>query len=408
MIHIQNARTPTGERFDLEIHSDEDQIIDASSLIVLPGLVDPHVHFRTPGLEYKENWLTAAKASICGGYTTVFDMPNTLPPTITAKLLAEKKQLIDSQLKEIGIPLRYELFFGADKHHLSEINTVKNAVIGIKVFMGCSTGNLLMDDDESLHAVFAIASTQNMLIAVHAEDEKLMRERAGHYSGDIMPYNVHSKIRNEEVAARAVEKAISLARIYSTKLYILHVSTQDEIELIKAAKQERMAVYAETTPHHLFLDDSAYQQWNGKAVMNPPLRAKHHQAALFEAIHEGYIDTIGSDHAPHTVGEKNKPYGACPSGVPGIETTLPLLLNAHYENKLLLHEIISLTSKRAQEIFSLPYTEDVVLVDLEKEFIVNDEQLKTKCGWSPFSGRSLHGSPIYTVIKGKFFDLAKL
>jgi len=404
MIKIENARTATGERVDLEIQTDEQRVINAEHLTFLPALIDPHVHFRTPGLEHKEDWRTAAKASIRGGYTTVFDMPNTLPPTITEKLLQEKKQIINKQLQEIGIPLRYQLFFGADKHHLTELHKTKNEAIGIKVFMGCSTGNLVIDDDESLHAVFAIAATQNMLVAVHAEDEELMRERANNYKGP-QPYDIHSVIRNEEVAARAVEKAIFLAKLYGTKLYLLHVSTEDEINLIRQAKQERLAVYAETTPHHLFLNNSYYEQWQGKVVMNPPLRAKHHQEALFAAIHDDIIDTIGSDHAPHTLDEKNKRYGECPAGVPGIETALPLLLNAHFEDKLFLHEIVSLTSKRAQEIFNLPVNDDFVLVDLNKEKMVTDADLKTKCGWSPFAGRKLRGWPVYTVLKNRLYDL---
>lgn len=404
MIKIQNARTPTGERVDIEIASAEERIIHADHLTCLPALIDPHVHFRTPGHEYKEDWHTGAQAAIHGGYSTVFDMPNTLPATITADLLNQKKALIDSQLKEIGIPLRYQLFFGADKNHLTELHKVKNQVVGIKVFMGCSTGNLVIDDDESLHAVFAIAATQNMLVAVHAEDEHLMRHNAELYNGQ-QPYTVHSKIRNEEVAAKAVDKAITLARLYGTKLYILHVSSADELALIRQAKEERLAVYAETTPHHLFLDDSSYLQWGGKVVMNPPLRAKQHRYALLEAIHNGVIDTIGSDHAPHTVDEKSKPYGKCPCGVPGIETTLPLLLNAYHEEQLFLHEIVSLTSKRAQEIFSIEPNADVVLVDLEKTKTVVDQQLKTKCGWSPFAGRTLRGWPVYTVVKGHLFDL---
>ncbi len=407
MIEIRNARTPTGERFDLDIPSKESRVIDANHLTVLPGLIDPHVHFRTPGLEHKEDWRTASRAAIQGGYTTVFDMPNTLPPTITAELLYEKKKIIDTQLQEAGIPLRYQLFFGADKNHFTEIAAVKNEVVGIKVFMGCSTGNLVIDDDNSLHAIFAIAATQNMLVAVHAEDECLMKERALQYPLPA-PYEVHSQIRNEEVAARAVEKAISLARLYSTRLYILHVSTEEEIKLIKQAKADRLAVYAETTPHHLFLNDSYYEKWGGKVVMNPPLRAKRHQYALIEAIHNGIIDTVGSDHAPHTLDEKNRLYGACPAGVPGIETALPLLLNAYNEGILRLHEIVALTSKRAQEIFNLSPTEDIVLVDLEKQKTVADQNLKTKCGWSPFNGRNLFGWPVYTVLKNRLYDLDNL
>jgi dihydroorotase len=410
MIQIRNAQTVDGKEINHEIASNENSIINAAGLTLFPGLIDPHVHFRTPGMEHKENWRTAAQAAIYGGYTTVFDMPNTIPPIVTAELLHEKKTLIDQQLQEIGIPLRYQLFFGADKNHLNEIPKVKNAIVGIKVFMGCSTGNLVIDDDESLHAVFALAAKENLLVAVHAEDEELMRERKALLlrNNSTQSYSIHSQIRNPEVAARAVEKAISLVKQYGTRLYILHTSTIDELALIKQAKQQNLPVYAEVCPHHLFLNESAYAQWCGKAVMNPPLRAEQHQAALFQAIHDGVIDTVGSDHAPHTLGEKDQPYGCCPSGVPGIETTLPLLLNTHHQGLLSLTEIINLTSLHAQKIFNLEINDDVVLVDLNKQKTVTDQQLKTKCGWSPYTGRTLRGWPVYTILNGKIFELKNM
>jgi len=407
MIHIRNVQTIAGTRKDLTIPSKQTIDINAEQLTLLPALIDPHVHFRTPGLEHKEDWRTAAKASICGGYTTVFDMPNTLPPTITAELLKEKKQLIDKQLAEADIPLRYQLFFGADKQHLHEIPKVKHQVIGIKVFMGCSTGNLVIDDDESLHAVFSMAAALDMLVAVHAEDEHMMQQRKAEYSSETN-YNVHSKIRSPEVAAHAVAKAIELTRTYKTRLYILHVSTADEINLIKAAKAEGLPVYAETTPHHLFINDSAYAQWGGKVVMNPPIRPSQHQEALFAAIRDNIIDTLGTDHAPHTPAEKALPYGKCPSGVPGIETALPLLLNAHHEGFLSLEQIVALTSTRARAIFHLSVNDDVVLVDLNKQLTVSDQQLKTKCAWSPFTGRTLTGWPVYTLLRDRLFDLSKI
>lgn len=380
---------------------------EKNKLLKLPGLIDPHVHFRTPGLEYKEDWKTAAIASIKGGYTTVFDMPNTIPPTVTEIALLEKKSLIDKQLKEVGIPLRYYLFFGADKNHLNEIKKIKNQAIGIKVFMGCSTGGLVIDDDESLHAIFKIAAKENILVAVHAEDEQRLKENAKKFSGT-QSYSMHSKIRDESAAELAVEKAIQLVRLYGTRLYILHVSTYQEIDLITQAKKEELPVFAETTPHHLFLNTSDYQNLKGKAVMNPPLRTFEHQKALFSAIKSGIIDTIGSDHAPHTTEEKGKPYGACPSGVPGIETTLPLLLEAYHQNLLSLDNILDLTSRRAKKIFNLPdHPDDYVLVDLFLSKRVEDKDLSTKCKWSPFAGRLLRGWPVTTVLKGHIYDLSK-
>lgn len=408
MIQINNIQTIDNKRKNLSIKSKQEISISASKLLLLPGLIDPHVHFRTPGLEYKEDWKTAAKASIKGGYTTVFDMPNTLPPTTTQIALEEKKMLIDKQLKEVKIPLRYHLFFGADKYHLDEIKKVKDQVIGIKVFMGCSTGGLVIDDDESLHTIFKIAAEENMLVAVHAEDEDRLKQNARKFTGP-QHYSIHSKMRDEIAAILAVKKAIQLVRLYGTRLYILHTSTCQEIDLITKAKEEGLPVFAETTPHHLFLNLTDYESLKGKAVMNPPLRATEHQVALFKAIKLGIIDTIGSDHAPHTLEEKTRPYGICPSGVPGIETTLPLLLEAYHQGLLSLKNIVDLTSRRAKEIFQLStYLDDYVLVDIELSRQVDENQLKTKCQWSPFSGRILRGWPVFTILRGYAYDLESL
>lgn len=408
MIQINNMLTIENQRQNLSIDSEQQITISASHLLLLPGLIDPHVHFRTPGLEYKEDWKTGAKASIKGGYTTVFDMPNTLPPTVTQMALQEKKALIDKQLKEVNIPLRYHLFFGADKHHLNEIKKVKAQVIGIKVFMGCSTGGLVIDDDESLHAIFKIAAEENMLVAVHAEDEQRLKENEKKFTGP-QHYSIHSTIRDETAAIVAVKKAIQLVRLYGTRLYILHTSTRQEIDLIAEAKAQGLPVFAETTPHHLFLNSTDYQRLAGKAVMNPPLRSSEHQKALFTAIKSGIIDTIGSDHAPHTVEEKARPYGMCPSGVPGIETTLPLLLEAYHQDLLTLNNIVDITSRRAKKIFHLhDYPEDFVLVDLSLAKKVEDKHLSSKCQWSPFAGRLLRGWPVTAVLKNRVYDLEKL
>jgi dihydroorotase len=412
MITFQGLQTIDGSITDLQISSDEDKTISAHGLTLLPALIDPHVHFRTPGMEYKEDWRTGAKAAIRGGCTMVFDMPNTKPPTFTAELLQEKKLLINSQLKDVNIPLRYQLFFGADKQHLNNIAGVKNNVIGIKVFMGCSTGNLVIDDDESLHAVFSIAAKENILVAVHAEDEHMIRERQANYVG-VKNYHAHSVIRNIEVAARAVEKAIRLTQQYGTRLYILHVSSAEEVALIKAAKKQGLPVFAETTPHHLFFDTSAYDSLGGKAVVNPPLRDSSQQGILFSAIHDNIIDTIGSDHAPHTLEEKEQAYGQCPSGMPGIEFMLPLLLDAYNQGKLSLQQIVSLTSKRARDIFQLSklsgdnnhvdFSNDFVLVDLNKTATIT--KTESKCAWSPYMGLTLRGWPVYTLMQGRSYPV---
>lgn len=404
MTIFKNVTTVSGEKIDWMVNDQLGAVIQADTLTLLPAVIDPHVHFRTPGMEYKEDWRSGAKAAIWGGCTRVFDMPNTKPPTFTETLLHDKKKLINEQLQEANIPLRYDLFFGADKQHLHELPKVVDQVIGIKVFMGCSTGNLVIDDDESLHAVFEIAAKQGLLVAVHAEDEHLLRARKAAFQGE-KHYASHSLLRDETVATTAVQKAIQLCKQYGTRLYILHVSTQDEVALIREAKAAQLPVFAETTPHHLFLDTSAYAHLQGCAVVNPPLRALSHRAALLDAIHEGIIDTIGSDHAPHTPEEKALPYGECPSGMPGIEFMLPLLLNARSQGLISLEEVVALTSARAKHIFNLKADADWVLVDLNRKQTV--QTTHSKCGWTPYAGLTLQGWPVYTLLGKRIFDLQR-
>lgn len=407
MIKLCNVCTIKGEVRDITINSAQELTIDATGLTLFPGLIDPHVHFRTPGQEYKEDWRTAALAAVCGGYTTVFDMPNNVPACVTYERLLDKKQLIERQLAEVKIPLHYQLYFGADKNHFHEIPAIKHDVVGIKVFMGSSTGDLLMDDDSSLHAIFALACAHDLLIATHAEDECLIQSRRQQFSTERDPA-IHSVIRSPEVAAVAVEKALALAKLYKTRLYILHVSTQQELALIAQAKRDGVHVYAEVCPHHLFLNTAAYAHLGTRAQMNPPLRDRIHQECLFAAIHEGVIDMVGSDHAPHTAAEKDQPYRQAPSGVAGIETTFPLLLNAYNEGLLSLAEIVSLTSERAKTIFTGIHHDDWVLADLNRVKKVDNAKLKTKCAWSPYHGMTLTGWPRYTILHGQVFDVEKL
>ncbi len=404
MIAIKDIFTVDGKVIDYSLESDEEVTIDGKGLTLLPAMIDSHVHFRTPGLEHKENWESAAKAAIYGGITTVFDMPNTLPPTITLKLLEEKEKLIEEQLKKVGIPLRFGLYLGADKSHFDQILACKDKAIGLKIFMGSSTGNLVMDDDDSLHAAFSLAASRDILVAVHAEDEAMIHERKSLFLNRTDPLT-HSELRNDEVAAKAVEKAIQLSRLYNTRLHVLHVSTKRELELIGQAKKEGVRITCETTPHHLLLTTSDYAKFGTKVLVNPPLRSKEDSDALWAAIQEGVIDTIGSDHAPHTLKEKALPYGKAPSGVPGVETMLPLLLNACNQGKITLKQIIQLLRVKVQEIYRLQTNDDLVLVDMNKKAVIQDHLLKTKCGWSPYSGREIQGWPIYTILKGKIYDL---
>lgn len=406
MIEIRKVQTTDGHRIDHFVESDSQISIEAQDLMLFPALIDPHVHFRTPGAEHKEDWETGARAAIAGGVTTVFDMPNNDPPCITSERLLEKKRLIETQIARAKIPLRYRLFFGADASHLGEVSKVKNQIAGLKIYMGTSTGGLLMSERKSLEEAFRIAGLHDILVAVHAEDEHLIQLNQKKHAGNSDP-RLHSAIRSPTVAAKSVALAIELAKKHKARLYIVHVSSKEELDLIREAKKEGLPVYAEAAPHHLFLSDAAYAKLGTKALVNPPLRASKDCEALWEAVSDETIDTIGTDHAPHTLEEKNRPYGSAPSGFPSIELYFPLLLNAYHEKKLSLEQIVSLTHTRPQEIFDLPLNEDIVLVNLFKKRQVADSELHTKAKWSPYAGWILQGWPKYTILGGKLFDLEK-
>ncbi len=374
------------------------------NLVALPALIDPHVHFRVPGAEHKEDWITGSKAAIAGGVTTVFDMPNNQPSTIDEQKLHNKKRLIEEQLKESGIDLNYHLYFGASPDNLEEIRKVKDEIAGIKMFMGASTGSLLVDKREDQEKIFKLAGELGLVVAVHAENNTEMEKRAKEI-GETTLVHDHSKIRDREAAIKSTKEAIEMAENYNTTLYILHGSTKEEVELVREAKDRKLPVYLEVTPHHLFLTEDDYDQLGTKVQMNPPMRELDDLDALWDGILDGVVDTIGTDHAPHTLEEKSKPYGQAPSGVPGIETYLPLLLDAHNKGRISLEKIVELTRTNIEHIFNIPSNNDWTIVDLNLVREVKNENLKTKCGWSPFAGRNLKGWPVATVLNSKIYKL---
>jgi len=406
MTVINNVLKLDGAIVSVILSNHSSQEIDGKGLTLLPALIDPHVHFRVPGDEHKENWLSASQACIESGITTVIDMPNNRPSCTTFEDLLLKHKLIQNQLHSAGIPLRYFLYFGADRRHLGEIAKVKKHAIAIKVFMGSSTGNLLIDDEPSLNEVFRIAADLDMLVSVHAEDENIIRDNKLRYSGCNDPA-AHSKIRSRDAAIKAVERAISLAAKYGTRLCILHMSTKEEVALLRQAKLSGVNVHGEVAPHHLFLSTEDYSNWGTKVQVNPPLREPEDQECLWRALNEGTIDFIGTDHAPHTLQEKSLPYGQAPSGIPSVELLLPLLLDACNKGKLNLQTLVKATRTNIEKIFRLPPHDDYVLVDMKAVKTVSDENLKTKCRWSPYSGRHLQGWPNFTIIDQKLFQLKK-
>lgn len=388
------VKTYTGENIEMPLKLN-------GEILALPALIDPHVHFRVPGGEHKEDWQTGSAAALAGGVTTVLDMPNNTPAVTTREILQNKKQIIDKQLTEVGMPLRYGLFIGATNDNFDEIEKAAPDIVGIKLFMGSSTGNLLVAEETAQGKLFELAARLDLVLAVHAEDEALIKEHQAQYPNPTI--KDHSKIRDRRVAARAAERALTLAERFGTRLHILHCSTREEVSLIKAAKAKGVRVSAETTPHHLFLTTAAYDTGGTKTQMNPPLRELADQEALWEGLRDGTIDCIGTDHAPHTLEEKAKDYPAAPSGVPGIETFLPLLYTAARAGKISLDTLVAITHTNAQKIYRLPATDDLVFLDTNFHKKVNESELKTKCGWSPFAQMDLYGWPCAVRLRGQYY-----
>jgi dihydroorotase len=331
-------------------------------------------------------------------------MPNNVPPCTTQERLHQKIKLVDAELKEARLPLRRYFFFGADKDHLHEIVKVKKEIIGVKLYLGCSTNHLCLHDPGALRELFSLCAQLDLRLAIHAEDQALLDLQKKQYTA-VHDVRYHGLLRPKEAAIKAVAQSIELAQEYKTTLYFCHVSTKEELALIEQAKKDELLVFAEATPHHLLLSDGELQTLGTRGQVNPPLRTPSDVEALWEGIHSGVIDTIGSDHAPHTLEEKRAIYPDSPSGMPGVETTLPLLLECFHQKKITLEKIVELTRLNIENIFRLPPNNDLVFVDLHEERELLDKNLKTKCGWSAFSGRKLHGWPKMVTVDGEVFDV---
>lgn len=334
------------------------KIIDVNGKIVLPGLIDPHVHFRDPGLTHKEDFLSGSKAAAAGGVTTFIDMPNTIPPTTTIDLLNEKRKLAEKSIVNFGF------HFGGANDNLEEIKNVTN-VASTKIFLNVSTGKLMLEDDNLIQDIFE----NSKLVSVHAEDEQ-------------------------------VERAINFAKKSNTKLYLCHISQKSEFDMINNSTYYNL--FVEVTPHHLFLSEEDVSDFN---IMKPELRSKKDQDFLWIAIENDLVDTIGTDHAPHLVEEKLE---KTTYGVSGIESMLPLLLDAYNKNKISLQKIQDLCCENPARIFGIKnkgiikvgFDADLTIVDLDLEKEVKKEDLHTKCGWTPYQGKVLKGWPIMTIVNG--------
>ncbi len=378
---------------------DAGRTIDCTGLDVLPGVIDTQVHFREPGLVHKEDLATGSEAAVMGGVVAVFEMPNTKPNTDSAESIADKLARADGRMW-----CDHAFYVGATNHNARDLAELERlpGTAGVKIFMGASTGDLLVSEDARLAEVLASGQRR---VAIHAEDEDRMNARGGErIDGDP---SSHPVWRDDESALLATTRILRLARAARRRIHVLHVTTPAELELLG---QNKDIATCEVTPQHLTLaGEEAYPRLGTLAQMNPPIRSGAHRDGLWYWLNQGVPDVIGSDHAPHTLEEKAKPYPASPSGMPGVQTLLPLLLDHVAHGRLTLQRVIELTSAGAQRIFGLSgkgrivagYDADFTIVDLKKRWTIEERWLRSRAGWSPFTGMELTGKPIGTIVRGQ-------
>jgi len=377
-----------------------DTTLDATGLHVLPGVIDSQVHFREPGLTHKEDLETGTRGAVLGGVTSIFEMPNTHPLTLWEADLQAK---LDAARGRAWCD--YAFYVGGSAVNAEQLQTLGNlpGCAGVKVFMGSSFGDLLADEDTVLRRILRHGRRR---MAVHAEDEARLRERKAlvEASGDVRQ---HHHWRDVASALKATRRIVGMAAETDRRLHVLHVTTAEEMAFL-AQHMRRVAV--EVTPHHLTMHaPECYERLGSLAQMNPPVREQWHQEALWQAIREGVVDVIGSDHAPHTREEKAKPYPQSPSGMTGVQTLLPLMLDHVHTGRLSLQRLVDLTSAGPARIFGIAgkgriavgYDADLTLVDLKAQRAIRNDWIASRSGWTPYDGMAVTGWPIHTVIRGQ-------
>ncbi len=375
------------------------ETIDCRGLHVLPGVIDTQVHFREPGPTHKEDLESGSLSAVMGGVTAVFEMPNTSPLTITNATVEDKLTRAKGRMH-----CDHAFFVGATHHNPKDLPELERmpGVCGVKIFMGASTGDLLVEDDAGVRAVLQNGSRR---VAIHSEDEFILRENKKlAREGD---WTSHPDVRSVETAVSSTRRLIALARETRRRIHVLHVTTAEEAPILAAAKD---IATAEVTPQHLTLEaPDCYLRLKGKAQMNPPIREARHREGLWRAVREGIFDVIGSDHAPHTLEEKARPYPASPSGMPGVQTLVPVMLNHVAEGRLTLARFVDLVCHGPQRIFGIAgkgrlavgYDADFTVVDLKRRETITDAWSRSRCGWTPFDGMSVTGWPVGTIIRGR-------
>lgn len=393
------------ERIDSQIDQHADQIINAEGLYLLPGMIDDQVHFREPGLTYKANIHSESRAAVAGGITSFMEMPNTVPNTLTQELLQDKYDIAAKTSLA-----NYSFFMGASNDNLDEVlHTDAANVCGVKVFMGSSTGNMLVDNPNTLEKLFAECP---MLIATHCEDEQTIKDNLNHFKqllGDNIPVKLHPKIRSAEACYLSSSMAAGLAKKHNTRLHILHISTERETHLFDNTiplKDKRIT--AEACIHHLWFSDEDYETKGNLIKWNPAVKTAEDRDGILKAVLDNHIDIIATDHAPHTIEEKAKPYLEAPSGGPLVQHALPALLEMHHQNKLTLEQVVDKTAHSPAICFNMDkrgfiregYWADLTLINLNSAWTVNKQNILYKCGWSPFEGQTFQSKITHTIVSG--------
>ena len=379
--------------------------IDATGKYLFPGIIDDQVHFREPGLTHKANIYTESKAAVAGGITSYMEMPNTNPQTLTQELLEQKFMIAEEDSLA-----NFTFFMGVSNNNLEEVlKTDPKNVGAIKIFMGSSTGDMLVDDKKLLEEIF---SKTPMLIAVHCEDENIIQEniiKAKERFGEDVPISEHPNIRSEEACFKSSSFAVELAKKHDSRLHVFHISTDKEIELFdNTIPLSEKRITAEVCIHHLWFNESDYQEKGTLIKWNPAVKKKSDQNALFQALLEDKLDVIASDHAPHTLEEKNNNYFKSPSGGPLVQHALPSMLEFYHKGKITLEKVAEKMCHNPAICFQIEdrgfvkegFFADLVLVDLEKPWEVTKENILYKCGWSPFEGEKFNSSITHTFVNG--------
>ena len=401
-VYLKNGRI---EKIAASISAgSQDRVIDCSGLHILPGIVDDQVHFREPGLTHKGNIFTESKAAVAGGVTSYMEMPNTKPTTTTADELQNKLNMAKGRSWA-----NYAFFFGVTNDNTEEVLNVDiSQTCGIKIFMGSSTGNMLVDSPGILERIFGGTP---LTIATHCEDERTILanlEKAKARYGNAIPVSEHPVIRSREACYLSSSFAISLAKKYGTNLHVLHLTTAEELLQFEPGPMKGKKITAEVCVHHLWFDDSDYARLGSLIKCNPAIKTKNDKEALWKALLEDRIDIIATDHAPHTLEEKNREYPESPAGLPLVQHGLAMMLTAVNQNKISIEKVVDKMCHRPSDRFALAergylregYHADIAVANLSMPHVVKEEEVLYHCGWTPLKNEHLSGKNVYTFVNG--------